>query len=239
MSQDIEKIKDRISKMLATASCKASTPAEKSTAMQMASALMRRYNLDREDVEGKDKGEFSEVLVETLLARMMPWESQLAAFVSSYVVKGSWVVVKRSAGAIGAVNESTIAFVGLGADPQIAAATYCYLRQLLVAESAKIYGTTVRGSGRSYAVGFVSGLIQVAKETEASDRMNSETGTALIRTDMLKRQSENWYLAKTGRKVSNTTTRIGGIKSSAYNRGVADGRSTTPTRKHPISARLN
>ena len=54
-STNIQTIKERIAKMLATASNDASTPNEKSVAMQMASALMRRYNLEREDVEDATK----------------------------------------------------------------------------------------------------------------------------------------------------------------------------------------
>lgn len=238
MAQDIEKIKERISKMLATASCSASTPAEKSTAMAMASALMQRYNLERDDIEGKDKGEFSEVIVKTLLVRMMPWESMLASFVSMYVVKGSWAVLQRETGAVGAVNQATINFVGLGADPQIAAATFYHLRELLVNECSEIYGPTVRGPGRSFAVGFVTGLVTVAKENEKKNRLNAEAGTALMRTDMLKTQSKNWYLAQKDAKVRKTNSKIGGVSRDPYNAGYAAGRSANVEQRNPISGRL-
>ena len=96
MVQDLETINSRIAKMLAIASNDASTPGEKANAMQMASALMRRYNLERDDIEDVNKKEnYGSADVNALWARMTPWESSLAAFVSAYIVKGSWVVTSK------------------------------------------------------------------------------------------------------------------------------------------------
>ena len=48
---DSSKIRDRIRRMLAIAENSASTDGEVATAMKMAESLMRRHNLDRDDVK--------------------------------------------------------------------------------------------------------------------------------------------------------------------------------------------
>lgn len=231
---DIQTIKSRISKMLATAADDASTPGEKATAMQMASALMRRYNLEREDIEDANKKEnYDRQAVNSLWSRLTPWESTLASFVASYVVKGAYCITgsEGSSGRnTGSVGQAFISFVGLGDDASMAAATFTQLRDQLVRQCEAIYGTPVRGSGRSYAVGFVNGLFDTTKAAEEADKndasLQSEIKTALIRTDMLKSQAKNWYLSSLGENfvVKSSNRKLGGIKSSAYNRGFTDGK---------------
>ena len=247
MVQDIENIKSRIAKMLATASNDASTPAEKSTAMQMASALMRRYNLEREDVEDANKNEnYGQTTVDSLWARMTPWESSLAAFVSAYIVKGSYVVSGKEGSArtnYGTVGQAKIHFVGLGEDHGMAAATFVQLRDSLMRQCAMKWGTPVRGSGRSYAVGFVDGLFFTVREAERADRAlvesRAEISRALIRTDMLKAQAKNWYLSETGERLIKTTRRLSGLQSGAYKSGVADGKQHNQAKVRPVAGHLN
>jgi len=231
MTTDLETIKNRISRMLATASNDASTPNEKAVAMQMASALMRRYNLERDDIEDVNKKEnYGSADVNALWSRMTPWESSLAAFVSAYIVKGSWVVASKEGSThrnFGTVGQAKMTFVGLGQDPDIAVATFNQLRDSLLKQCQVKYGSPVRGSGRSYAVGFVDGLYKTARAAELEDQksieVKAETSRALVRTDMLKVQAKNWYLAETDAKLKSSSRRLSGIQSGAYKHGVHDG----------------
>jgi hypothetical protein len=241
-STNIESIKSRIAKMLATASNDASTPAEKSTAMQMASALMRRYNIEREDVEdSKSRENYGTTSIDSLWSRMTPWESSLAAFVSAYIVKGSWCVSGKEGSSrrnFGTVGQATIKFVGLGEDHGMAAATFNQLRDSLMKQCNAKWGTPVRGSGRSYAVGFVSGLFQTARAAEQAEKLlidtQVEVSRALIRTNMLKTQAEKWYLAETGSRVTSSARRLSGIESGAYRQGVNDGKQHTQGKVRPV-----
>lgn len=247
MSDNLETIKSRIAKMLATASNDASTPNEKATAMQMANALMRKYNLERDDIEDINKKEnYSSENINSLWSRMTPWESSLAAFVSAYIVKGSWVVVSKVGGSnrhYGSVGQSIVTFVGLGDDPKIAAATFNQLRDSLLNQCDALYGTPVRGKGRSYAVGFVHGLFDTAREAERLEKENAETvkeiSRALIRTDMLKEQAKNWYMAKDDMKLKSSQRRLSGIRSDAYNAGFADGKNASQKAARPAVGLLN
>ena len=247
MVQDIESIKSRISKMLATASNDASTPAEKSTAMQMASALMRRYNLEREDVEDANKKEnYGTTVVDSLWARLTPWESSLAAFVASYIVKGCYVISGKEGSArtnFGSVGQAKIHFVGLGEDHGMAAATFVQLRDSLLNQCAAKWGTPVRGPGRSYAVGFTDGLFLTAREVEKAEKAlaesRAEISRALVRTDLLKAQAKNWYLAETGSRVTMTSRRLSGLQSGAYKSGVTDGKQHSQGKVRPTAGLLN
>lgn len=243
---DLQKTKDRISKLLAVASNDASTPGEKANAMQMASALMRRYNLERDDIDDHNRpsANFVTIRLPTLWARMTPWESTLASFVASYVVKSAFVVVSSVGGTgrnRGNVGQAILCFTGSGDDAEIAAETYKQLRTALVSQGEKKYGTTVRGHGRSYAVGFVSGLFVAAREAEALEKVAAaEISRALIRTDMLKTASQNFFLQSigSGRLVSSRRS-IGGLRSGAYEEGKADGRAANTSQQRPRSGLLN
>lgn len=246
MSTDLETIKNRIAKMLAIASNDASTPGEKSNAMQMASALMRRYNLERDDIEDINKNEnYNSADVNALWARMTPWESSLAAFVSAYVVKGSWVVASKEGSThrnYGTVGQAKMTFVGLGQDPDIAVATFNQLRDSLLQQCQVKYGSPVRGSGRSYAVGFVDGLYKTARAAELEDQKNievkAEVSRALIRTDMLKTQAKDWYLAETDMKIKSSARRLTGLESNAYKHGVRDGQQQNASKGSVVSGYL-
>jgi hypothetical protein len=245
-STNIQTIKERIAKMLATASNDASTPNEKSVAMQMASALMRRYNLEREDVEDATKKEnYGRTTVNSLWSRLTPWESSLAAFVSAYIVKGSYCVAGKEGSArrnYGTVGQATLDFIGLGEDHGMAAATFVQLRDSLMKQCMAKWGTPVRGPGRSYAVGFVDGLFKTAKAAEAAEKLLADTlvevNRALIRTDMLKVQAKNWFLAETGSRISSSSRRLSGIESGAYKQGVADGKQHTQGKVRQVAGYL-
>lgn len=248
MSQDIETIKSRIAKLLATASNDAATPNEKSVAMQMASALMRRYNLERDDIEDINKKEdYKSVNVNTMYARLTPWEARLAAFVSAYIVKGSWVVSGKEGSThrnFGTVGQAVLTFVGLGEDSGMAAATFVQLRESLLKQCAVKFGTPVRGSGRSYAVGFVTGLNQVAREAENAEKAKRELladmSRALMRTDMLKEQSKNWYLsADPTIKVRSSNSSLNNLQSDAYKAGIQDGRKANQSKASAVAGFLN
>ena len=246
MSDNLETIKSRIAKMLATASNDASTPNEKATAMQMANALMRRYNLERDDIEDINKKEnYGSENVNSLWARMTPWESSLAAFVSAYVVKGSWVVASKVGGSnrnYGSMGQAIMTFVGLGDDPKIAVATFNQLRDSLLCQCEALYGTPVRGKGRSYAVGFVDGLFDTAREAERLEKENAEIAKeisrALIRTDLLKEQAKNWYMIKEDMKLKSTKRRLS-VRPEAYNAGFYDGKNASQKAARPAVGLLN
>jgi len=247
MTTDLETIKNRIAKMLATASNDGATPGEKATAMQMASALMRRYNLERDDIEDINKKEnYNSSEVNALWARLTPWESSLAAFVSAYIVKGSWVVASKEGSThrqFGTVGQAKMTFVGLGQDAAIAVATFNQLRDSLLRQCNVKFGSPVRGSGRSYAVGFVDGLYNTARAAEKAEQLNVETKAevtrALIRTDMLKAQAKNWYLKETDSTVKSSARRLSGIESGAYSTGVRDGQRVNAQKGSVVSGHIN
>ena len=243
-STDIETIKNRIAAMLATAANDGSTANEKAVAMQMASALMRRYNLEREDVEDvKKKEDYNSLDVNTLWARLTPWESRLAAFVAAYIVKGVFCVAGKEGASrrlSGSVGQAVLSFVGLGEDPGMAVVTFNQLRQSLLDQCGAKYGSPVRGDGRSYAVGFVNGLYKAAQDAEKLEKDKGEMSRALIRTDMLKEASKNWYLSTDENiRLKSSSRRLSGLNSEAYGAGYKDGQNTNREKSRPIAGLLN
>ena len=239
---DIEKIKDRIAKLLAVATDDAATENEKDVAMRAAHAYMVKYNLEREDIDNHNKisDEFKVVSVPSLWTRMTPWESQIAMIVISHIVKGSFCVAKKEGNTgrnHGTVGQAILDFVGLGFDAEIAAATYVFIRDSLISQCAKKYGSPVRGDGRMYALGFVNGVASVAKSTALSI-ITLSNATALIRTDMLQAAAKNHYLSLMDGRLKSSSRNISGTANDAYYSGVVDGRCADASQRRPISARI-
>ena len=241
---NIEKIKERINKLLNTAANEASTPNEKAVAMQMATDMMRQYNLDRTDInENCVTASFKTVTIHSLWSRMTPWESQLAVFIITYLVKGVYCVESKIGNTgrnRGAVGRGILNYTGAGEDAEIAAATFTFLRDLLVAQCTAKYGSPVRDDGRMYSLGFVRGLFLTAKEAAELENDAAATSRALIRTDMLKIASRDYYLSQQDPNVRLTSksAKIYGRQGEAYNSGVTDGRAANAGRRHPIAARI-
>lgn len=243
---NINKIKERINKLLNTAANEGSTPNEKAVAMQMATDMMRQYNLDRDDISEDHinaTASFKTVTIQSLWSRMTPWESQLAVFVTMYIVKGVYCVESKIGNTgrnRGAVGRGILNYTGAGEDAEIAAATFTFLRDLLVAQCTAKYGSPVRDDGRMYSLGFVRGLFLTAKEAVELENDAAATSRALIRTDMLQIASRDYYLSQQDSdvKVTSKSAKIYGRQGEAYNLGVTDGRAANAGRRHPIAARI-
>lgn len=240
---DIERIKERVAKLLAVVANEASTDGEKANAMEMANNIMREYNLEREDIEdGKVKEDFNKVHVNTVFTRMMPWESTLSVFVMDKIMKGVFCYtssIGKQRGITGSVGQAIVVFVGNGPDAEMAAETYKHLRQILLSNCQSKYGTPVRGSGRDYSVGFVNGLFKAAKQAEELEAGNQEVSRALIRTDMLKASAQNWMTTEHGMNFVSRSNRTNLNDRDAYDRGVQDGLNADRSKRHVISGHLN
>lgn len=238
---DIEKIKERINHLLRTASNDASTPNEKAVAMQMANNLMRRYNLDRDDcTDTSNDDNFKTVSVQSRWSRMTPWESQLGVFVINHVVKGAFCVESKVGNNGKSVGRGILQFTGLGADAEMAAATYSFLCDVLISQCVSKHGSPVRDDGRMYAIGFVRGLFLAAREAEKMERDSESISRALIRTDMLKEASKNYFLSQlNGVRLKSGKRSVTGSFNGAYHDGVCDGMNADSSKRRTIVGRLN
>lgn len=181
--KEFDKVLRRLRALDSTASNDASTEGEKRNAIRMMQSMMLTHNLTREDLQ---ENEPSRSACYTRMAcplngkRACTWEASLAWYVTSEVFPAVQFYQARKS------NRSLFWFYGGIDDVENCIALF---RELLVtiAASAKLqYGGYSRGSGASYAEGYVEGLPRVS-ELEVGDSKSTGSSDEDIEGDGGKR----------------------------------------------------
>jgi len=179
--EQYDKILNRVRALDRTASNHAATEGEVRNALRMMQNLMRRHNLSRSDIIDED-----DVTHVGMTRRACPlngskacrWESMLAWYIINEILPTVQFYKDRSG------HRTLFWFYGPVEDVQNALQLFDELL-LTIATAAQIkYRGYSRGSGASYAEGYVDGLPRSYRDPETSnDAIMSEQ--ALIRTRMM------------------------------------------------------
>ena len=187
---EFDKILDRLRKLDRTASNSASTEGEKHNALRMMQSLMLRHNLSRDDIvdEGNvDNVQFTRIAVPVSGRRACNWEKSLATYVTTTIISTTqWYISSKGA-------RTFFWFYGPCADVQNAISLF---RELLltIATSAQLqFRGHTRGSGASYAEGYVQGLPRSAVSSEVRpEQILSERALIRSRTLTLNSAAKKW-----------------------------------------------
>jgi hypothetical protein len=174
---EFDKILNRLRAMDRTASNSASTEAEKHNAIRMMQSLMLRHNLSREDITSDDNVEtvqFTRIACPVNGSKAYNWEKSLASYITDHVLPTTqWYISSKA-------HRTLFCFYGPLADVRNAIALF---RELLVtiAAAAKLqFGGHSRGSGASYAEGYVTGLPRPSSSSGLRTQNDSKTDSANI-----------------------------------------------------------
>jgi hypothetical protein len=211
--QEFDKILRRLRALDNTAGNDASTEGEKRNALRMMQDLMLRHNLTREDIVDDDNVEhvlFTRIACPVNGRRACGWELSLANYVTLHV----FPTVQWYRGTL--AHRSMYWFYGPKSDVEN---TIALFRELLltIASSATLqYGGYVRGSGASYAEGYVAGLPREAtpqptpagetqpKQTPQAGAQSGQPGLIHARTLILKETAAQWLYQECGLRLVTT-----------------------------------
>lgn len=202
---EINKVKDRIRKLLNLAGGEGAYDGEIANAMRFAKALMDEHNLSEDDLEKVDqkivdleRAEMKTGRCSTGSRKMYAWEGHLASFVSQFVGgvgvysdpkvriqrRGKWIQTDENGETKYA---KSFVFYGIAEDVMMATELYEEMYTTIVSMARIKYAKVYRGEGRSYCEGFVSGLFvrlaeddQKQKEIADSQKRLGMTGTSLV-----------------------------------------------------------
>lgn len=189
---EFDKILRRLRAMDNTLSNGASTEGEKRNALRMMQSLMLTHNLTREDITGNnnvDNVQFTRVACPVNGRKATAWEKGLAAF----LVRDVFPTVQWYRGTKG--PRSMFWFYGPVSDVSNALALF---RELLltIATSAQLqYGSYTRGSGASYAEGYVRGLFRGENATPVADPAAISRGALMQCRELAMHGAANHWLA--------------------------------------------
>ncbi len=187
---EFDRILDRLRKLDRTASNIATTEGEKHNALRMMQSLLLRHNLTRDDIvdEGNvDNVQFTRIACPVNGRRACNWEKSLATYVTKTILPTTqWFVASRG-------HRTFFWFYGPRADVQNAIALF---RELLltIATSAHLqFRGYTRGSGASYAEGYVQGLPGSSTDSQYNpEQVVSERALIHSRTMTLHSAAKHW-----------------------------------------------
>ncbi|EKK03067.1 hypothetical protein RBSH_01760 [Rhodopirellula baltica SH28] len=195
---EFEKILRRLRALDTTASNHASTEGEKRNALRMMQSLMLRHNLSREDITEDDNIEsvsYTRMACPVNGRRACAWEKSLAAYVSEEIFPMvQWYYGRKQ-------NRTLFWFYGPLDDVKNCILLY---RELLltIATAAQLqYGGHSRGSGASYAEGYVGGMPKQVSQTPnamAEDQAFSQSALIHARTLAVKQAALDWLKLECG-----------------------------------------
>ena len=186
---EFDKILHRLRALDNTAKNGASTEAEKHNALRMMQSLMLRNNLSREDITSDDNVEnvqFARIACPVNGRRACGWEKDLAFYVTRDVISSVQYFMSTRG------HRTLFSFYGPLADVRNAISLFRELLLTIACAAQLQFGDYTRGSGASYAEGYVNGLPCSKPVDTANSKLEIEKAVsehALIRNRTMAVQS--------------------------------------------------
>jgi hypothetical protein len=210
--KEFDKILHRLRSLDNTANNRASTEGEKRNALRMMQNLMLRHNLSREDITEKDNVDhvsFTRSACPVNGSRALAWEKSLAGYLTAEIFPMTWWYFDTKG------HRTLFWFYGPTKDVQNCISLFRELLLTIAASAHLQYGGYTRGSGASYAEGYVRGLPrnqsgQTEPDQSGEARAKTEGETALIQARMIavKNAALEWLKVECGIELV-TTRRLG------------------------------
>lgn len=250
MTQNIERIKDTIRKLLDLSRDNGAYEGEINSAIKFARKLLNEHHLTEADLGQTAQSSEDEIRnaecdifsVNTIGGKSYGWEGSLATFVCKFVggvkvyqekgqIRRNNGMVKM--GANGKPENCTIfKFYGLVDDARFAQETYGHLSSLISSMALLRWGSVFKGPGRNYSEGFVEGLNEQIKKAD-NEQAVSDSRALVIRRDAIVKAKENraeiWIKKEKGMKLGKggkRQTSYASFNNEARNNGINDGRNT-------------
>lgn len=169
---EFEKIIQRLRAIDNTARNHASTESERENALRMMQSLLMRHNLTRQDITGE---EVDSTTQHTRLAcavngsRALAWEKDLAFYVTEHIFPLTQWYYNRQG------HRTVFFFYGPKFDVDNALQLFRELLLTIASAAKLLYGGYARGSGASYAEGYVASLPKSRLEEGAVQETDSAT----------------------------------------------------------------
>lgn len=186
--KEFDKVLNRLRSFDNTANNSASTEGEKRNALRMMQNLLLRHNLSRDDIvenDNVDNIRFTNVACPVNGRRACSWEKSLAEYVVDEIFPlTSWYISTRG-------PRTLFWFYGPLDDVNNCIALFRELLLTIAASAQLQYGGYSRGSGASYAEGYVRGLPRYHSSEHDPTQVNQ---SALIhaRTLAVKHAARDW-----------------------------------------------
>lgn len=249
----IDKVKDRVRKLLNLAHDDAAAEGEIDNALRFAKQLMDEHHLSEDDLSQEPEDQYKQIenspkcsQFVSVSGRIYAWESGLSMFCARFVGGVGTYIDSRKTPArdhrgMAILHPRTnepyaarrICFYGIAEDVALAAELFHELRLSIIASAILKFGGYCKGDGGYYCEGFVAGLREKTRKAEEQSKPLASDSKALVlvdrRKDLIERKKDagNEWLKSQGIKLCSGSHRSGASGSSdSFHEGRSDGRST-------------
>ncbi len=252
--KNIDSIKDKLRKLLNLSNDEGASAGEIDNAIGIATQLMARHNLTREDIDLSDEDPTKNVklgqqFAVSLGSRLAYWEICLAHFVTGFIgftdfypdkVEGT---LYRNGIALlnpdGNERKGTLMwFYGSDESAQQAVELYEELASIIQGVATVRYASWARAKGAAYAEGFTLGLLSKLEKAKAQLSLSDEKTHQLVLVDQSNQlavvnKGKQWLKETTGATI--ITKKHKGAPANPDNayakgRGFRDGQSYNPSK---------
>jgi hypothetical protein len=198
MTTNIDRIKDKLAKLLRLGENSAATDGEIDNALTMAASLMAKHQLTREDIDMNEADPIARVTVGRHFAftkggNLTSWERLIHHFVCEFIgsiacYNAGKMTARRNgiAVALDADGEprraNALCFYGSDDDARCAVSLFEELRDAIAAMAIIRWGSWAKADGGAYAYGFAQGLRDANKKAKRELMNTDEQTTALMIT---------------------------------------------------------
>lgn len=254
---DIDRIKEKLAKLLRLGENEAASEGEIQNALDLAYSLMAKHQLTRDDIDTSAPDPIAKVVFGRHFAfckgtSLTAWENALATFVRTFIGSVSCynagaIPVRRNgmADLLGNVEDGprkavAMVFYGADDDARCAASLFEELRDAVATMAIIRWGGWMRGDGGAYAYGFATGLLE-AHSNARGKLMNSDSTTSAL---ILKSEQTSLAIIDRGKQWLSETHNVtlskakskrrirfsGNNTQTAFREGRTDGSNYNPTR---------
>lgn len=167
---NVDKVLDRVKKMVALGNCEGATEAERETALRMAYNILAKHNLSMSDLPADSTGEVR--LDQRLTISADKWARNICQSVAELFF------CKYFFCRTGVSGKDIHVFVGLQSNSITAMNMSEFLVKSIKKEAGKLYKSATSPQGRSFCVGTMTTIHHRVKDMLA-DKTEAEPGTAV------------------------------------------------------------
>ena len=178
---DMDKVLDRVKKMVTLGTNEGATEAERETALRMAYKILAKHNLSMSDLPGDSKGE--DRIKDSVTISADKWARNVAQSV------GQLFFCKYFFLRTGTAGKDTHIFIGLQSNTVTAMHMTDYVIKSIKREASKRFKSPTSPEGRSFCVGTMATIHKRVVEI-LEDKTEAEPGTALAIVGLHKTEQE-------------------------------------------------
>lgn len=250
---NIAKVKAKLTKLLALTAESNASPGEIENAVAMASRLMAKHNIEREDLDMDSDNPTANTTFDASISfglrkNKLRWEMDLCRFVCSFIPSVQYYItpdipVRRrgmaEADSAGKIRRAVrITFYGPRDDSEAAMELYDELQTVISAMATIRWASYHQFEGAGYAEGFIVGLTEAFDASEEKARLaNGETYGLILASNknalVLRDASSNWLRESKGielRKTRGLRSGAKGFGDAPRAEGKADGKNYNPSK---------